>query len=265
MKIRTMVTLLACAAAFEALTAQQADSTRRTARFTGDIRSATTALPVEAADIRLVFIDSLIGVKDSTGARYDEMFVDSTRSRVGVTTTNGAFTIRGVEPGHYLLNVRRIGFEPYEGLLTIDTATVDAKLVLTQVSALLPKITITASAINTVAQRLDRMGFTTRYRMGTSGRFIQRKEILRRKPTYITDVLAAHGVHDGDVIIDRMPADWQTILSYPANLVIGIEIYMRRSQLPAEFAMTRMGSIISDARGQSLSMRPTVVIWTYVR
>lgn len=263
MKIRTLVALLACAAAIETLPAQQADSTRRTARFIGEIRSGTTALPVEAADIRLVFVDSMKGVQDSTGARYDEMFVDSARSRVGVTNADGAFTIRGVEPGHYLLNVRRIGFHPFDGLLTIDTATVETKLVLTQVSAMLPKITINASATNTVAQRLDRMGFTTRYRMGTSGRFIQRKEILRRRPTYITEVLAAHGVRDGDVIIDRMPADWLTIQSYPADFVIGIEIYARRSLVPVEFGMTKMGSSFGEARGQSNPMRPTVVIWTY--
>lgn len=266
MLVRTMIALVACTVALPSVYAQQAESTRRStvARFSGEVRSITTTLAVQGADVRLMFVDSMKVMRDSTGARYDDMYVDSTRSRVGITNAEGAFTIRGVEPGHYMLNVRRIGFQPFEGLLTIDTATVEMELALTQVSAVLPRITISASATNKVTERLDRNGFTTRYRLGTSGKFIDRKEILRRKPTYITDVLAAYGVHSGNVVIDRVPADWELLKSYPVDLIIGMEIYPRRSALPIEFNMTKMGSSALSSGGQATLMEATVVIWTYV-
>lgn len=247
--------------------AQHPDSTAHQSaavRFIGEVRSITTTLPVEAADIRLMFVDSVKVRTDGSGSSWNELFVDTTRSRLGITNADGEFAIRGVGPGHYMVNVRRIGFEPFEGLLTLDTATVQMELALTQVSAILPRITISASATNKVTERLDRTGFTTRSRVGTSALFLERAELLRRKPRYLTDVLEAYGIHSADIIIDHMPSDWDLLKSYPADLVIGMEIYRKRSSLPTEFNMTKMGSSALSQAGQADLMRPTVVVWTFV-
>ena len=43
---------------------------------------------------------------------------DSSKSRVGITDTSGAFVIRNVESGHYLVNVRRIEAGEFNVLVT---------------------------------------------------------------------------------------------------------------------------------------------------
>jgi hypothetical protein len=260
-------TLLCCTLAAP-LVAQQSDSAAQSAprrKFVGEIKSLTTARPVTGADVRLLFIDSVKTTGNAPGTRAEEAFIDSTRSRVGVTDSTGAFTIRDMTPGHYLVNVRRLGFEPFEGLLTLDTATVEMELAMTQVDAILPAVRITASSVNKVTERLDRMGFTERSRMGTSGRFVDRAEILRRRPVRITDLLETYGLHENaNVEIDRMPADWSVLRDYPPDLVIGIEIYRRHGALPAEYNRTLNGPIIMAAGGFEAMMAPTVLVWTFI-
>jgi hypothetical protein len=170
------------AASGHTASAQQTDSAARprTVRFTGTIASMSTTRPVSLADVRIVFIDSAHADKDDP-KELGEVFVDSSKSRIGITDTSGAFTIRNVLPGHYLINVRRLGFAPFDGVLTIDTLSVDMELTLTQIAQILPRVTISSSASNKVTERLDRVGFVSRSHMGTSGTFIDRNEILRRK------------------------------------------------------------------------------------
>lgn len=265
MFFRTLAT--ACVVLSAPLFGQQSDSVRRVSsggRFVGEVRSVNTTLPVEAADVRLMFVDSVKVTKDAAGNTYDELIVDTARSRVGITNAQGEFAFRGLGPGHYVVNVRRIGFEPFEGLLTLDTTMIKAEFALKQVFTVLPPIRVSASSVNRMTERLNRVGFTTRYRTGTSGTFIDRAELLRRKSTYITDLLATYGVHDANVILDRIPADWGMLKSYPVDLVIGIEIYRRRSALPVEYNITKLGASVMGAQGQGDLMRPTVVIWTFV-
>ena len=82
--------------------AQQTDSpatAKRSVRFFGTIASMSTTLPVSVADVRIVYIDSAHVNKDDP-KELGEVFVDSTKSRVGMTDASGAFTIRNVVPGH---------------------------------------------------------------------------------------------------------------------------------------------------------------------
>ncbi|MEO8336794.1 MAG: carboxypeptidase-like regulatory domain-containing protein [bacterium] len=262
--------LVACAMAITPLhsaMAQQTDSSAapgRAVRFTGTIASILTTRPVSLADVRLIYIDSATADK-SDPRELGEVFVDSAKSRVGLTDTSGAFVIRNVMPGHYLINVRRIGFEPFEGVLTIDTLPVEMELTLNQIAQVLPPVTISTSAVNRVTEKLDRMGFTNRSHMGTSGRFVDRPEILRRKAQFVTDVLQAYGVaRDAVITIDRMDADWDMLSDYPMDLVIGIEIYKRRGSLPTEFDRTRRGSLAMGANGTGGVAQHTVLIWTYI-
>jgi hypothetical protein len=236
----------------------------RGARFTGIIASIRTTQPIPDADVRLIYVDSVHQGRAPDGS-LGEVFVDSMRSRVGITDTSGRFTIRDVAAGHYMINVRRIGFEPFEGLLTIDTAAVEMELGMNQMSALLPPIRITTSAVNRVTERLDRVGFITRSHMGTAGRFIDRAEILRRKPVYLTDILRTYGLSMSDnYTLDRIPMDWSELENYPLDLVIGVEIYPRRGTMPVEFSGTSRGRLtFTNDRGTPIR-QANVLIWTFV-
>ena len=249
--------------------AQQRDSAKvpvtRGARFVGQINSITTTRPVTTADVRLMWVDSAHTEKDASGKESSEFFIDTTRSRVGISNDSGAFAISNVPAGHYLINVRRIGFEPIQALLTMGASMIEMELAMTQVLPMLPEVRITDSAVNVVTERLNRVGFVSRSRMGTSGRFIDRAEILRRRPIQITDILSGYGVSRNSIFsLDRMETDWDNLSTYPAELVIGVEIYRRRGSLPTEFDHTR-GGVLALGLGGSGGIAPTtVLIWTYI-
>ena len=249
--------------------AQQTDSAKvpvaRGARFVGQINSITTTRPVTSADVRLMWVDSAHTEKDASGKESSEFFIDTTRSRVGISNDSGAFAISNVPAGHYLINVRRIGFEPIQALLTMGASMIEMELAMTQVLPMLPEVRITDSAVNVVTERLNRVGFVSRSRMGTSGHFIDRAEILRRKPTYITDILHQYGIDQTAIFeLDRMETDWDNLQNYPVDLVIGIEIYRRRGSLPTEFDATRGGALALGLGGTGGVDAATVLIWTYI-
>ena len=59
-----------------------------------------------------------------------------------------------------------------------------------------------------------------------------------------------------------MPTDYDMLSNYPADMVLGIEIY--RHGRPQEFNMTRSGANIMSPGGQRALMLPLVVIWTFI-
>lgn len=229
--------------------------------FLGRILNSTDNSPVRSADIRVYRVDSTKTVHARRGADSLEIFVDTLRSRVGSTDSTGAFALRRLEEGHYMLQVRRIGFAPLDGVLMVDSSVVQSNLAMQQVSVL-AKVTVTEMSVDRVKQKLDRVGFQDRYHSGQSGTFIERAEILRRQSFTVADILSAYGIHDGDFVLDRMPTDYDTMRDYPADLVIGIEIY--RHGRPTEFNMTRAAPGILSPGGQSALMLPLVVIWTFI-
>ena len=112
-------------------------------------------------------------------------------------------------------------------------------------------------------ERLDRVGFSTRYHSGESGTFVSRADILRRKPLTVADILSTYGIHDdAEFIMDRMPVDYDLLRDYPADLVVGVEIY--RHNRPTEFNGTRRGATVMSAGGMRNLMTPQVVIWTFI-
>lgn len=236
------------------------------ARFVGFIASISTTRPVTTADVRAIWIDSVHTERDNAGKESNEFFVDSTKSRVGITDDSGHFAINVLPPGHYLVNVRRIGFEPMQVMLTMGTSMIEMELAMTQVIPMLPEVRITASSTDRMMARLERTGFRSHRNSGSSGMFIERGDIANRHPQYITDMLATYGIHqEAFVYIDRMPADWETLRSYPVELVIGIEIYRRPGQVPIEVAHTLPPSQLAfgDNGGHGLA-RPTVIVWTFI-
>jgi len=260
-RIRSIVaaTVCALATAHRARAQATAELVGR-AIFTGRITSSIDSTPVRSAEIRLVFVDSgrtIGGNKDSV-----EIFADTARSRVGVTDSTGRFAIRRLAEGHYLMHIRRIGFEPIDGFLTVDTGTVQAGFSMQVTSRILSKVTVTEKAVDVVKQQLDRDGFISRSHSGASGTFIDRQEILHRQPQTVADILSAYGIHDGEFQLDRMPVDYDLLRDYPADLVIGVEIY--RHGRPTEFNMTRRGPTIMRSGGAAASRQVMVLIWTYI-
>jgi hypothetical protein len=241
--------------------AQRADSAQR-APFKGTVASIRTTQPVPMADVRLMWIDS-VHTDPAHPEVPGEIFVDTTRSRVAMTDSSGSFTVRNLDPGHYIINVRRLGFSPFEGMLTMDTRPVEMELALEQVMAFLPPIRITESAINKVTQRLDRVGFTSRSHMGHAARFFTRRDILDTHAITLQQLLAHMGVSRGDTfLLDRIPMEWGDLVDYPMDLIVGVEVYSR--SLPVEFSMTRSGRrSFSQSPAAPLNSK-TVILWTYI-
>jgi len=243
--------------------AQVVDSVPRPAGFVGKIRSALDSSGVKSADIRLMFVDSARRVLSKNGLDSLEIFVDTTRSRVGITDSVGNFSIRQLRAGRYLMEIRRIGYAPLSGVVTVDSTILSTVLAMDVVSRLLATVKVTAVSNDRVKERLDRVGFLNRYRSGGAGTFIDRADILRRQPLTVADILNAYGIHEGaELIMDRMPVDYELLRDYPADLVVGIEIY--RHNRPTEFNGTRRGASIMSSGGMANLMAPQVLIWTFI-
>ena len=207
-------------------------------------------------------VDSSRTIRPRQGAETVDIFVDTARSRVGVSDSTGAFAIRRLAAGRYMLYIRRIGFQPLEGVLNVDSTAVGGTFVMQELSHLLATVVVTETAVDRVKQRLDRVGFLGRSRSGARAPFVDRKEILRRQPQTVADILATYGIHDGDFELDRMPVDYDFLLSYPADLVLGVEIY--RHGRPIEFNMTRRRRQHVSGGGQATASQVLVLIWTYI-
>lgn len=238
-----------------------------TAVLRGRVVNALDTSAVRSADIRLYYIDSGVVVKTRGGEDSLDVFIDSTRSRFGASDSTGAFVVRRLEQGRYMLQVRRIGFSPIEGAIVVDTADLQTTLRMTPTSQLLAKMQITETAVNYVTRRLDRVGFSDRKKFSGTGTFITREEILRRKPLMVSDLLRAYGIYEATVVLDRMVATEDDIKMYPADLVIGVEIY--RHNRPTEFNATRAseeGAFAQPKAGGRPPMpnKPYVLVWTYI-
>src|SRR5215471_10158701 len=211
------VSLLIGIAAAHTLSAQQTDSAPPpTARFLGRLINSLDSTPVRSADLRLLFVDSTHIVRSRRGDSL-EIFVDTARSRVTVSDSTGAFAVRRLATGHYLIHVRRIGFTPLQAALYVDTGAVEATMRLEPSSVLLAKVEIKEMSVDRAKQKLDRNGFFTREHSGMSGTFIDRAEILKRKPITVADMLEWYGVSSGDVVMDWMPSDFESLRTYPAD------------------------------------------------
>ncbi len=240
----------------------QVDSVPARAAFVGKIRNSLDSSNVRSADIRLMFVDSARKMS-RRGVDSIEIYVDTIRSRIGVTDSVGNFAIRQLRAGRYLMEVRRIGFAPLNGVVVVDSTVLSTVLTMDVVSKLLATVRVTAASTDRVKARLDRVGFLNRYHSGGSGTFIDRADILRRKPLTVADILNSYGIHDGaEFIMDRMPVDYDLLRDYPADLVVGVEIY--RHNRPTEFNGTRRGPTMMSSGGMANLMKPQVLIWTFI-
>jgi hypothetical protein len=259
--LRFAIVVVAGAAAGRPLASQRPDSASPPARFLGRLVNSLDSTPVRSADIRLLFVDSVRTLRTRRGDSLD-IFVDSARSRVTTSDSVGAFAVRRLAAGHYLMHVRRIGFKPISGALTVDTGAVEATFRLEATSVLLAKVEIKEMSLDRAREKLDRNGFLSREHSGESGTFIDRADIIRRQPQTVAELLRFYGVSEGDVLVDRMPLDFRSLEDYPADLVLGVEIY--RHGRPTEFNGTRNIPTLLSPGGVKALMAPLVVIWTFI-
>lgn len=232
------------------------------AAFIGHMINSIDSTPVRSADIRLVFIDSVRQTRGRNGRDSLEVFADSNRTRVAVSDSTGAFAIRRLAEGRYLLHVRRIGYEPLQGALVVDSGVVSTTIALQMNSRVLAKVVVTETAIDKVKERLDHDGFIERSRLGLAATFVERADILRKMPQNIGELLATYGIYDASIMLDHMPFDYESVRDYPAELVIGVEIY--RHSRPTEFNGTRRGPGALSPGGQAAGAQPLVLIWTFI-
>jgi hypothetical protein len=247
--------------------AQRTDASRAATpspgAFVGFIKNTNDSSPVRSADLRLYFMDSVGVASDSAGNRSIDTFIDTLRSRLGVSDSTGYFAVWRLAAGRYLMNVRRIGFAPVEAIVTVDTSTVLFDFAMTPVLPMLAKVEIRATLDSGRAtRRLDRVGFISRSHFG-GGTYVKPDEIIRRRAQTLRDILEVYGLRESsEYEFDRMPLDYADIQDYPAELIAGIEIY--RHGRPVEYNATRRGSTIMQRGGQANLMRSLVLIWTYV-
>jgi hypothetical protein len=261
-RFAVLVVVLASTPFARSLSAQRPDSGAvATGRFIGRIVNAIDSTPVRQADLRLFFVDSARTVHARRGDSL-EIFIDTAKSRVTSSDSIGAFAVRRLTAGHYLLQIRRIGFRPLEAAMYVDTGAVGATFVAQPTSALLAKVEIKEMSVDRAKDRLDRVGYFSRRNSGESGTFIDRGEILKRQPQTVEDLLRYYGVYDGDIVMDRMPLDFESLRNYPADLVLGVEIY--RHGRPTEFNGTRAIPTMFKPGGLQASMAPLIVIWTFI-
>jgi len=239
--------------------------------FIGRVRADVDSGPVRSADIRLMFVDSARAIRGADGKTNGyELFPDSTRTRYAATDSSGAFAIRALGAGRYIVNVRRIGFEPLQAIVPIDSEPIRTTFEMHQVSQRLAKVVITENASDRVSQILTQDGFSWRSKAEPSGRFIQRADIVRYEGRTVAELLDAFGIRETDPVqyhLNFMPTDYDQLRSYPADLVLGVEIY--RHTRPIEFNATRPNEVSSGfgSTGQSLTngrqANALVIIWTY--
>jgi hypothetical protein len=193
-----------------------------------------------------------------------------------VTTTNadGEFTLGNLPAGTHALEVRAVGFMPAQQPVDIvQGAPGAAEVELANLGITLDTIKVTAERLYTSRRRAD---MERRMRSGV-GRFIDEKEIERRNPMFLSDllrmvpgVMVVPGQVGGDDILMRGGLGFGSGLcrpdlyidgvrvvndpSFPLNSLVwvselqAVEVYNRAALVPGEF--------------HSMSGCGVIVIWT---
>src|ERR1043166_2402776 len=179
--------------------------------FVGFLKSTIDSVSIRAADVRLFFIDSTREITEPLGVKSIETFVDSLRSRVAASDSTGYFAVWRLAPGRYLMTVRRIGFNPIEAFVRIDSEAVWQDFVMEPLIPMLNKIDIRDVSTTALSRRLDHVGFLQRKKFnGGSGTFVTPADIQKYKPQTLRDILQRYGIYEysAEIEFDRMPLDW---------------------------------------------------------
>jgi hypothetical protein len=227
--------------------------------FIGRVIGSIDSLPARSVEVRLLFVDSARTANARKAGDSLDLFIDSLKTRIAVTDSTGAFAIRALAAGGYIVRLRRIGYEPVDAALRIEHDTLRATFVMPVASQLLAQMTIRETTIDRVTRRLANTGYKFRKNSGLSGTFLDRQGVLRHNRPTLDLILNSYGIYDGDLVIDRMQLPYDDVRNYPTDLVIGIEIYRRGR--PMEFNWTRDWS---QSAMLTVAQRPLIVVWTFI-
>jgi hypothetical protein len=195
--------------------------------FVGRLTSTVDARPVAGAAVRLLPIDS---TRMSLRLDVDSamIFVDSTRVRFATSDSLGVFRITALPTGRYLLQVRRLGYAPREGVLTVGIAPDTLRIPVEPTSTLLAGMTITESSLDANGRYLRSVGFAFRQHGGLGGRYLATTDIRAHNWNRTDEILLWEGLKYNpmlEVRIDGMPVRREEALSYPASLIMAVEVY----------------------------------------
>lgn len=176
--------------------------------------------------------------------------------QTALSDSNGHFTIRGLDTGNVAFTVRRIGFEPSEFTVSLDSGeTFTLDLTLNQSAIELQQVDVTAESRVRDALRM----FYRHKEAEGGGTFIVRADIEKQHAQTLSDVvrtvpgLVLHpgrvfgtdavrmarsvGGRDCPVVfwLDGARAPWLNIDDIPPMDVEAIEIYRGAATLPPEY------------------------------
>lgn len=210
----------------------RAQTTAASEVIPGAVVDARTSAPVPSAAVELF-------------AAWND---DTTRVAHALTSDGGAFALRGIPPGRYVLRVRRIGYRTTTAVVDVAAARDTLEVALEPVPLLLGGTTVTANA-TAVARKLDAMGFTTREQAGI-GRFMGPDEIARRRPRSWRE-LFGRGI-PGCAMIFVNGVAMLRLSDVNLDDVIAFEWYAGSSEAPPNFHNPLDGA----------ARCPSVVVWT---
>jgi hypothetical protein len=180
-----------------------------------------------------------------------------------ISDSLGRYRIRAVPSGRYTVVVRRLGFAPFAGTLTVTTGdSVDADFLLAPVTQDLPSVNVTGTIIE---RKLA--AFEERRRFGI-GHFLTEADLQKAPGTRLSEKLrhlpglvvvyprtgssnqvriassrGPHGFRPGGcsaaLMLDGIVVDDFSVNSLDPAAVAGIEWYAGPAQMPAQFNMTR--------------------------
>jgi hypothetical protein len=223
--------------------------------FVGRILNQVDSTPVRGAAVHLFWIDSTRAGWSGRVDDSDVLYVDSTKTRLGATDSTGAFSIHGVAAGRYLLQIRRIGFRPRQGVLTVDTLPIRVTLPLEPTVQAIAGMTITETSIDRNGSYLKNVGYTFRSQGGLGGHFLTNASMDKERWYTIGEALRAQFISRADVVLDGMPIQFMDVVEYPVAQVAAVEIYPTSRPIEFDFATWHTGQFSTRA--------PLVLIWTF--
>jgi carboxypeptidase family protein len=143
------------------------DAIAQQAAVQGVARAEPSGAPVQFALVRLV--------------RADSGRVRSDNSPQGITNAEGRYRFSGIEPGRYLVQLLRIGFQPVlsDPVQVVANETIQLDLRVASQPLMLPPITVTAEVCVTAKELMNHPQLQTLWQQARDGASV-RTEVMAR-------------------------------------------------------------------------------------
>ncbi len=158
------------------------------------------------------------------------------------TDDSGYFAFPSLPARQYWMEVRRLGYTPYAGLVALPSGTFAARVDLEPIARELPVVVTTATAMYR-DRMLEAGGFLLRQRIGF-GHFLDPAEIAKLKPQSVRELLAPY--LRGCTMMYMNGHRGALPPGPTVEEVVGVEVYSRSAMAPLAFINPRpdCGSIV---------------------